>query len=173
MPNDTSMSLLKYLCVDGEDVDLVSTSVYTHMITCPKTHRCLQRSIFVSVFKNGPVCACMCVHVYVFVYVCACVCMCVRVRVYVCACVCVCVYVCARVSDEGRSQCPPSFLIPYRKIGVLSIRYGGATISRLLKIIRLFCKRAQYKRDGILHKRPVILRSLLIIATPYIRHTGW
>jgi len=44
-------------------------------------------------------------------------------------------------------------------------RYGVATIIRLLKIIGLFCKRA-YKRDYILQKRPIILRSLLIVATP-------
>jgi len=44
--------------------------------------------------------------------------------------------------------------------------YGVATISRLLKIIGLFCKRALWKRQ-ILQKRPRILRSLLIVATPY------
>jgi len=42
-----------------------------------------------------------------------------------------------------------------------------ATISRLLKIIGLFCK-GPYKRDYILQKRPTILRSLLIVATPYV-----
>jgi len=94
--------------------------------------------------------------------------------------------------------------------------YGVAMISRLFKIIGLFCKRAlskrrysaketyhfkkptnrshimciyvfqdtymspfalftkqtrptkePYKRDDILQKRPIILRSLLIVATPY------
>ena len=43
--------------------------------------------------------------------------------------------------------------------------YGVATISRLLKIVGLFCKRA-YKTDDILQKRPIILRSLLTVATP-------
>jgi len=43
---------------------------------------------------------------------------------------------------------------------------GVATISRLLKIIGLFCKRAPEKRQ-YLQKRPIILRSLLIVATPY------
>jgi len=37
-----------------------------------------------------------------------------------------------------------------------------ATISRLLKTIGLFCK-----RDYILQKRPIILRSLQVVATPY------
>ena len=42
-----------------------------------------------------------------------------------------------------------------------------ATISRLLKIIDSFAKKP-YKRDDILQKRPEILRSLLIVATPYL-----
>ena len=45
--------------------------------------------------------------------------------------------------------------------------YGVATISRLLKIIGLFFAKEPYKRDYILQKRPRILRSLLIVATPY------
>jgi len=44
--------------------------------------------------------------------------------------------------------------------------YGVATISRLLKMIVSFAKEP-YKRDYILQKRPKILRSLLIVATPY------
>ena len=48
--------------------------------------------------------------------------------------------------------------------------YGVATISRLLQIICLFCKRAN-QRDYILLKRPVILRRLLIVATPYANTT--
>jgi len=40
--------------------------------------------------------------------------------------------------------------------------YGVATTCRLLKIIGL-----SYKRDYILQKRPIILRILLTIATPY------
>ena len=45
--------------------------------------------------------------------------------------------------------------------------YGVATISRLLKITGLFTKEP-YKRDDILQKRHLILRSLLIVATPYV-----
>jgi len=44
--------------------------------------------------------------------------------------------------------------------------YGVATISRLLKIIVSFAKES-YKREYILQKKPIILRSLLIVATPY------
>jgi len=43
-------------------------------------------------------------------------------------------------------------------------------MSRLLKIIGLFCKRPRQKRL-YLQKRPIILRSLLIVATPYSFHT--
>ena len=44
--------------------------------------------------------------------------------------------------------------------------YGVATISKPLKILGLFCKRALQKRRSS-QKRNVILRSLLIVATPY------
>ena len=44
--------------------------------------------------------------------------------------------------------------------------YGVATISRRLKIIGLFCRISSLYR-ALLIKRPVILRSLLIEATPY------
>ena len=43
--------------------------------------------------------------------------------------------------------------------------YRVATISRLLKIIGLFCKEP-HKRDYILQKRRTIFRKLLIVATP-------
>jgi len=46
--------------------------------------------------------------------------------------------------------------------------YGVATISRLLKFIGLLLAKEPYKRDDILQKRPMILRSLLIVATLYI-----
>jgi len=47
-----------------------------------------------------------------------------------------------------------------------SISYGVATISRLLKFIRLF---AEYRlfNGALLQKGPIILKSLLIVATPY------
>jgi len=45
----------------------------------------------------------------------------------------------------------------------------GATIDRLLKIIGLFCRILSLYR-ALLHSRPIILRSLLIVATPYAYH---
>jgi len=44
--------------------------------------------------------------------------------------------------------------------------YGVALVSRIDKIIGLFCKET-YKRDDILQKRPIILSILLTVATPY------
>ena len=44
--------------------------------------------------------------------------------------------------------------------------YGMATISRLLKNIGLFAEYGVFYR-AFLQKRPTILRSLLIVATPY------
>ena len=82
------------------------------------------------------VCVCVCADQCVCVCVCVCVCAC--VCVCVCVFVCVCARVCVRVransiSTQKRPTCYPPC-------------YGVATISRLLKIIGLFCKRALYKR---------------------------
>jgi len=49
-------------------------------------------------------------------------------------------------------------------------RYGVATISRLLKIIGLFCRISSLFRD-LFQKRPMISRSRLIVATPYLYWT--
>jgi len=45
-------------------------------------------------------------------------------------------------------------------------QYGVATISRLLKIIGLFCIEP-YKKDNILQKKPIIFRSLRFAATQW------
>jgi len=46
------------------------------------------------------------------------------------------------------------------------MHYGVATISRLHKITGLLC-RISSLLQALLQKRPIILRGLLIIATPY------
>jgi len=51
----------------------------------------------------------------------------------------------------------------------LTSYYGWLRLVGSLKVKVYFAKEP-YKRDDILQKRPVILRSLLIVATPY-RHT--
>jgi len=48
--------------------------------------------------------------------------------------------------------------------------YGVATISRLLKMYVSFAEYRLFNR-ALLQKRPVIWRSLLIVATPYCRTT--
>ena len=48
------------------------------------------------------------------------------------------------------------------------LRYGVATVSRIDKIIGLFCKRDLQKSCCILQKRPIILSILLTVATPYL-----
>ena len=45
--------------------------------------------------------------------------------------------------------------------------YGVATISRLLKIMVSFAEHSFFYR-ALLQNRPIILRSLLIVATPYM-----
>ena len=45
-----------------------------------------------------------------------------------------------------------------------------ASASRLLTTVGLFVKKP-YKRDYILQKRPIILRILLIVSTPYVFNT--
>jgi len=50
---------------------------------------------------------------------------------------------------------------------LLHIRYGVATVSRLLKMTEVSFAKEPCERDDILQKRPMILRSVLIIATSY------
>jgi len=55
--------------------------------------------------------------------------------------------------------------LEYMIVYAYRMKYGVATISRLLNISVSFAKEP-YKRDNILQKIPIILRSLLIVATP-------
>jgi len=84
-------------------------------------------------------------HVYVYV------------RLVVFVCICRCIY---RMSlQDVFTRCI------YTNDPRICV-YGVATISRLLAIIGLFCEKEPYKRNDILQKRPIILRCLLIVATP-------
>jgi len=53
-----------------------------------------------------------------------------------------------------------------RVVSTRLITYGVALVSRLKKIQVSFAKEP-YKTDDILQKRPIILRSLLTVATPF------
>ena len=50
--------------------------------------------------------------------------------------------------------------------------YGVAAVSRLLKMIGLFCRISSLLWGSFAKKRPTILRSLLVVATPYIYMSG-
>jgi len=62
-------------------------------------------------------------------------------------------YVMLRSHEERRTFAGPEY------------SYGVATISRLVKYVSF--AQEPYKRGYILQRRPMILRSLLIVATPY------
>ena len=109
----------------------------------------------------------MCVTVCVCVRVCVCVCEREREREKKCACVCACACACACMymcvcACVRVCVCVCLYLSKYNEIDLYC--YVVATISRLLKILILFCKRA-FKKDNFLQKKPMILRSLLIVAT--------
>jgi len=93
----------------------------------------------VCVYVYGYVCVYVSVYVHMSKSVYICVYVCVNVR----RCVCVCVYVCALHTLMGW----------LRSVGSLKLQVSFA--------------KEPYKRDYFLQKRPIILRSLLIVATPY------
>ena len=73
-----------------------------------------------------------------------------------------CVAVCCHVLQ----QFTVSAAVCCRVRHLSTLCYGVVTISGLLKLKVSFAKEA-YKRDYILQKRPILLRSLLIVAAPY------
>jgi len=99
--------------------------------------------------------------------VCCCVCVCVCVCIYVCICVCTCVCACVCVSISYSMFVSVSFSVSV-SVG-MRVRIPSMGWLRLVGSLKLQVSFAKepYKRDGILQKRPVILRSLLIVATPY------
>jgi len=107
----------------------------------------------VCVFVRMCVCVCVCVCLCVCVCVCVCVftCVCVRVCVYVRVCVCVCLpaQICLRTRPATSTESP------------LAVQRAAVCHSLLLSFTK-----ESYKRDYILQKRPIISRSLLIVATP-------
>jgi len=102
-------------------------------------------------------CECVCVRAFlcVCVFVCLCLCLCLcrcvrerereRMRECVCVCVLVCVCVCCRVAKT---------------------HMGWLRLVGSLKLYVTFAEYSLFYR-ALLQKRPIILRSLLIVATPY------
>jgi len=92
---------------------------------------CAREYLYVRLHVCARVCACLFVHV--------CVSMCVRVFVYLCERVLICVY-CMHVREcVCMCVCRIFFFARVRECVFV---YGVATISRLLRIIGLFCRRA-------------------------------
>jgi len=68
-------------------------------------------------------------------------------------------------TEDGEYIQNSTFICTYT-CGWVTLIYGMATISRLLKIEVFFAKEP-YKTGDILQKRRILLRSLLIVATSY------
>jgi len=68
---------------------------------------------------------------------------------------CVCVCVCVRERERERE----------REKGLLTLYIGWLRLVGSFKV-KVFFATEPYKRDNILQKSPIILRSLLIVATP-------
>jgi len=69
------------------------------------------------------------------------------------------------LGQEQKVDDKSTFLICRHKRAWMS--YGAATISRLLKIVFSLAEYRLFYR-ALLQKRPILLRSLLIVATPYV-----
>ena len=91
------------------------------------------------------------------------------VHVSVCLCVCICVYFSRHANVDACTYMHRYFMAWLRLVGSLNLQVSFA--------------KEPYKRDDILQKRPVIFRSLLIVATPQYMYiiifsctvmcTGW
>jgi len=84
----------------------------------------------------------------------------------VCCSVLQCVAVCCSVLQCVAVRCSVLQCVSW-----MGTAYGGATLSRLLQIIGLFCRISSLYR-ALLQKRPIILRYIIIEATPYANGDG-
>jgi len=121
-------------------------------------------------------CVCVCICVYVYVCVCVYVSACVQMRTCVCVGVSVsmsvqmCISAYAYVWVERMCVCACALVRVRARVCVCEL--AGVSIGWLrfvgsLKLQVSFAKEP-YKRDSILQKRRIILRSLLIVATPWV-----
>jgi len=139
----------------------------------------------------------VCVYVYVRVCVCTCARVCLCARACLCGSVCVCMYAymhdtcqastdihthlqaCTRTGKHPHTYSHTSYSKFPKKpensrhiCDIYTVHMGWLRSVSSLKLKISFAKKP-YKRDNILQKRPVILRGLLIVATPYTiyKHT--
>ena len=106
---------------------------------------------------------CECVSVWMCECVCVCVCIyaCVCARACECACACVCVCVCVLLQTPRALLQTPRALLQTHTCTCM----GWLHVAGSFKLQVSFATEP-YKRDNILQKRPIILWSLLIVATP-------
>jgi len=141
--------------------------------------------VYVYVSMRRCICVHVCAYVYAHVYVyvqCKHICVCMRVYMY--KPVCDTYMYMYTYSNDKSSLNLVDFKQNGRVKGVYCLTFlsealestkncwqrtssmGWIRLVCSLKIKGLFCKRTLLKRDYILHKRPIISRSLLSVATP-------
>ena len=92
----------------------------------------------------------ICVYIFTYSCMCACVNVCVScMRIYIHSCICTHIYKHTNAYTDTTSRYPICWLRP---IGSLKVQVS-------------FTKE-MYKKDNILQKKPIILRSLLVAAIP-------
>ena len=125
------------------------------------------------------ICICVLAHTHIHTYICECRCMCISTRagdprvntpkcVAVCCSVLPCVAVCCSVYSYMNGWCVfwvYSQMSRLNHRSVPRVNMGWLWWVGSIKLKVSFAKEP-YKRDDILQNRPIILRSLLIVATP-------
>ena len=112
-----------------------------------------------------------CVAVCCSVLQCVAVCCSVLQCVVVCCSVLKCVAVCCSVLQCAAVCCSVLQCVAVRRSVFVTTIWSDMGWLRLVGSLKLQVSFAKepYKRDDILQKRPIILRSLLIVAPPHIR----
>jgi len=120
--------------------------MYVYIYICDLTPMHIYTGICTYVLTYIYVCVYMCIHIYVFTNTYVCIYIYIYIYIYIqdfhTLCVCVCIHALEYVCMGW-----------LRLVGFLKVK--------------VFFAKEPHKRDDILQKRPIILRSLLIIATPY------
>ena len=169
-------SVCVLVCMCGVCVRvLVCVCVYVYVRACLCVLACIYVPVYLCVCVRVLVCVCVCACACVCVggCMCVCLCMCVRarthmhacvcmyVRVCVCLCVCVCVAIMCLFGQLVCYNMPVGHCVNYS----VNNRMGWLRVVGSLKLYVSFAEYRLFYR-ALLQKRPVISRSLLIVATP-------
>ena len=145
-------------------LSLSHTHAHTHTHTHTHKFTCLHAQEGIDLFQVHVLCVCVCV--------CVCVCACVRVCVCVCVCGSVCICIC--IDTYITYMCIYMYVKIYTHAHTHVYTHTEASMGwlRLVGSLKWEVSFAEepYKRVYILQKRPITLRSLLIVATPYLLH---